>query len=129
MKRSSSQMPGIAYQVSTIQVFGIQTSTEWKPAMNVYRCEEELIVCLDLAGVDLGSVRVELDGHTLRIRGRRQAPEPDCKHYKVLQVLNLEIDYGRFQRELCLPCAVTEDALKVEHRDGYLWIDLAVPQH
>ena len=85
------------------------------------------MVCLDLAGVHAASIEVEvLSGHTIRIRGRRRAPEPDCKRYKVLQVLALEIDHGQFQREIHLPFSVNEAGLKTEHRDGFFWIEASV---
>ena len=91
--------------------------------MNVYRCENQLILCLDVAGVDLASVQVELSKEKLRIKGRRQAPEPDCHRYKVLQILMLEVDFGAFEREFALPFSVDQNRVKIEHRDGFLWVE------
>lgn len=124
MKRISS--PAATYRVTSVQFSSVSGKTEWTPAMNVYRCADRLIICLDMAGVDLGSVQVKLEKQTLRIAGRRQAPEPDCNHYKVLQILALEIDYGRFEREVQLPFPVSENGAKIEHREGFLWVEAAL---
>jgi HSP20 family protein len=114
-------------RVRAIQFPAAATAAEWHPAINVYRCEEQLMICLDLAGVEIESIEVEVsNGDTIRIRGRRRGPEPDCDRYKVLQVLALEIDHGQFEREIHLPFSVGEEGLKTEHRDGFFWIEAPV---
>ena len=125
MKRISRQWGEAGFQVTRIQYVSVPSRTQWKPEMNVYRCHDTLIVSLDAAGVDLDSLEVETDANRLRIRGHREAPEPHCEH-KVLQILALEIDYGHFERELHLPFRVSKDAAKIEYRDGFLCIELAI---
>lgn len=123
MKRTSMSM---AYQLRAVPFSTSGAFAGWHPAINVYRCAEQLMVCLDLAGVEPSSIHAEVSGHILRIRGRRRAPEPDCERYKVLQVLALEIDHGDFEREIHLPFAVAADGLQTEHRDGFFWIEAPV---
>src|SRR5438093_295361 len=97
--------------------------------MNAYRCEERLILCLDLAGVDPREIHVEIHPRRLILRGSRRPPEPECGRNKVLQVLTMEIDYGPFRREFALPFDVAASKVKKEIRDGFLWIDLPIRMH
>ncbi len=120
-------MGDIAYEVTRIRFS--HGSDFWKPAMNVYRCEERLILCLDLAGIDQRDVDVEIQPKRLILRGSRKPPEPDCKENKVLQVLAMEIDYGQFHREFALPFEVAAGKIKKEIRDGFLWITLPLKTH
>jgi HSP20 family molecular chaperone IbpA len=124
MKRISRQWGEAGFQVTRIQYVSVPSQTQWKPEMNVYRCHDRLIVSLDAAGVDLDSL--ETTANIVRIRGHREAPEPHCEH-KVLQILALEIDHGRFEREVHLPFHVTKDGLEIEYRDGFLCVDFAIP--
>ena len=125
MKRASSN---IGYEVTSIR-FSAGFASQWKPAMNVYRCEERLILCLDLAGVEPREVQVEIQPRRLILRGSRPPPEPECGQHKVLQVLAMEIDYGQFRREFALPFEVAAAKAKKEIRDGFLWIDLPIRTH
>jgi len=127
MKHISRQSGEAGLQITRIQYVTVPSRTQWKPEMNVYRCHNTLIVSLDAAGVDLDSLEVESNANVLRIRGDREAPEPDCEH-KVLQIFALEIDHGRFERELHLPFRVSAEGSKIEYRDGFLCIELGIAE-
>lgn len=129
LRRISGQLGDIAYEVTRIHFSHSSASDRWKPAMNVYRCEERLILCLDLAGVDPRDVEVEIQPKRLVLRGTRNPPEPNCKENKVLQVLAMEIDYGRFRREFALPFEVAAGKITQGIREGFLWIELPLKTH
>lgn len=96
----------------------------WRPALNAYRCFDEFVIFVDLAGVAAETITVEPEANRLTIRGRRPAPEPSCHRSELAQLLALEIDQGAFERVLDLSQAVDPAGMKTEYRDGLLQIRL-----
>jgi len=97
----------------------------WSPAVNAYRCDRGLKVCVDLAGVGNSEIEVTLtDDRLLVIRGTRTSPEPTGSEERTLQVLALEIDSGPFERKLRLPREVEADQVTANQENGLLWINL-----
>jgi HSP20 family protein len=100
----------------------------WTPAVNVFGCQGQIVVCVELAGVEKRSIEVNVQPHRLTVRGYREAPEPaDCDG-PLMQVLALEIDQGFFEREITLPVEVDPKGVRAEHRNGLLWIHLPLRQ-
>ena len=48
----------------------------WRPAINAYRCEDCIRICVDLAGVDRSDIDLTIGDQHLSIRGVRDVPEP-----------------------------------------------------
>ena len=111
-------------EITHLQMLRAGMTPCWTPPVNVYRCARELIVCVDLAGVKNDNISVQAEPRRLRIRGHRPPPEPRPHPNESLQVLAMEIDYGRFERELILPDEIDPDRTVAEQRDGWLWIRL-----
>ena len=54
----------------------------WEPAIDVYETEKEIVVAVELAGVNLEGIGVALEGNTLVVRGeRRETPSPERRSY------------------------------------------------
>jgi HSP20 family protein len=96
----------------------------WQPPINAFRCEREICICADLAGVDKSLVDLQVEPRRVLIRGSRKPPEPNDKNGRALQMLALEIDYGPFERELILPAEVEVENARAEQDHGLLWIHL-----
>jgi HSP20 family protein len=96
----------------------------WRPAINAYRCETCISICVDLAGVDRSDIELVIEGERLSIRGEREVPEPSEKEDPALQMIAMEIDYGPFERKVQLPDEVDVKKVRVEQRNGFLWIHL-----
>jgi HSP20 family protein len=96
----------------------------WSPAINAYRCDEGIVICVDLAGVDKTRIEVSLQARSLLIRGTRQPPEPGRESGSRLQILAMEIDCGPFEREVPLPLEVDPEGVRAEQRNGLLWVYL-----
>ncbi len=94
----------------------------WRPAINAYRCQNCIRVCVDLAGVERSFIEIHVESHRLVIRGQRLAPEPMGKEHRPVRVLALEIDYGPFEREVTLEAEVEPDRATTEQSNGLLWI-------
>jgi HSP20 family protein len=122
LARLQGELGGIATQLTHVQFTVFNAVETWRPAINAYRCNDCFIICMDLAG----TVRPEIlaEPRRLIIRGRRATPAPDCDGPQPLQVLEMEIDHGPFERILRLPAEIDTDRVKAEHREGLLWIHL-----
>ena len=114
----------LVYQFTRVQ-FGQQAAPDtWCPAVNAYRCVKGFAICVDLAGVPKDEIHIEVHGRTLRIEGRREVPEPKGKDEEPVQIVAMEIDAGRFAREVLLPSDVEGDAVRAEYKEGFLWVYL-----
>ncbi len=64
----------------TYQVTGVRSShflpQKWQPAINAFRCEAAVRICVDLAGVDRSHIDLTVEPRRVVIRGTRIPPEP-----------------------------------------------------
>ena len=124
LKRLHGRLGDIVYQLSKVQFSHWNNPKGWSPAINAYRCDQQIVICVDLAGVDDSEFELHVEPGRLRIRGRREPPEPVCTEQNSVQVLAMEIDYGPFEREITLPAEVDPAGVKAEHKSGLVWIYL-----
>jgi HSP20 family protein len=115
----------ITYELSRSQ-FSRFAPQAWQPAINAYRCDTCIRICVDLAGVDRSLIDLTVEPRRLVIRGTRELPEPTGDEECAQQLLAMEIDYGPFEREITFPVDVEIDDAHAEQRNGLLWISLAV---
>ena len=114
----------LVYQFTRVQFSQPPAPDKWSPAVNAYRCPQGFAICMDLAGVTKDAINLEVRARTLRIEGKREIPEPKGKDEEPVQIIAMEIDAGRFAREIILPAEVQSDAVRAESKDGFLWVYL-----
>jgi len=117
----------ISYELSRSQ-FSRFAPQAWQPAINAYRCDTCIRICVDLAGVDRSLIDLTVEPRRLVIRGTRELPEPTGEEGCALQLLAMEIDYGPFIREVPLPVEVEIEQARAEQRNGLLWISLPLKE-
>jgi HSP20 family protein len=117
----------ITYELSRSQ-FCRFAAHAWEPAINAYRCETCIRICVDLAGVDRSVIDLTVEPRRVLIRGTRELPEPNYSEGHAMQLLAMEIDYGPFEREVALPAEVEIDKAHAEQRNGLLWISLRLKE-
>ena len=117
----------VTYQVARVQLWR-EAAHRWQPAINAFRCESAVRICVDLAGVDKSSIDLTVEPRRLVLRGTREAPEPADGQGRPVQMLALEIDYGPFERVVDLPAEVDSEGAHAEHENGLLWIYLPLKQ-
>jgi HSP20 family protein len=117
----------VAYELSRSQ-FSRFAPHVWEPAINAYRCETCIRICVDLAGVDRSLIDLTLEPRRVVIRGARELPEPTEGEGRAMRLLAMEIDYGPFRREVPLPAEVEIDQAHAEQRNGLLWISLPLKE-
>ena len=93
----------------------------YTPRVDVYYAGEppRAIVEVDLAGVDLGAIGLEVSGRELVISGERPIQETEGRVYQ-----QLEIDTGRFRRVVELGAEVDAEAASASYENGILRVVL-----
>jgi HSP20 family protein len=92
----------------------------WQPSVDMHETKDDLVLRVELPGVNEKDVTVSITGDLLTIRGERRW-EDESKDQKFLHV---ERVYGQFERLIQLPMAVQADKVKAGYRDGVLEITL-----
>ena len=80
----------------------------------------DLVVKMELPGVDPKMVDVRVENNVVTIRGERRSDQKvDQENYQ-----RLERSYGTFARSFTLPATIDSDNIRAEYRDGILSLTL-----
>jgi HSP20 family protein len=93
----------------------------WEPPADVIVTAREVIVIVDIAGMDSDSINIMTDGSRLKVGGVRGSP--CCEGRK--QYHQIEIRIGRFYREIELPVPVDHGNTTARYERGMLEIRIA----
>lgn len=93
----------------------------YRPQVDVYRSARtgELTVVVELPGVDPQRIEIYADERTLVISGERRRPSASGRLYQ-----QMEIGYGRFQRQIALDEDIDVQGCKAGYRRGILTITM-----
>jgi len=99
----------------------------FSPPLDVYYCDigqdaagdPKAIVKVDVSGVDMGEISLEVSGRRLQISGERPVQETEGRVYE-----QLEIPRGPFRRVVELSADVNAEAARATYEDGILRIEL-----
>ena len=92
----------------------------WNPAADVYRSKDGWIVKVDLAGVSVNDLEIEIDQSNLRVRGCRR----DTFFKEGFSYHQMEITYSRFEKTIQFPCSIEAASLAHDYLDGFLIVHL-----
>jgi HSP20 family protein len=92
----------------------------WLPAADVYQTEDGWLVKVELAGVSVEDVEIDIQGNELYIAGCRK--DKSCAAGASYH--QMEITYSRFEKSLTFPATI--EGAKIEHNfdNGILIIRL-----
>jgi len=97
---------------------------EWQPPVDVAETESELVVNVEIPGVDPRDIDVSLSGDILFIKGeKRPETEEKGEDYHLL-----ERNYGSFTRSLRLPVQVQREKISASYKNGVLTVVLPKPE-
>ena len=88
--------------------------------MDVFETESAIIVRIEIPGVRGEDLRVNVDGTFLRISGVRKVPA----HLSVKRLLQMEIAFGPFERDVRIGIAFDRDQVSARLEDGFLSVTL-----
>ena len=95
------------------------------PRVDVYYCgddaPEKAIVKVELPGIELGAVHLEVTGRTLVISGERPIRETEGRTYQ-----QVELPSGPFRRIVELSVDVDAEQAQATYEDGILRVDLPI---
>jgi HSP20 family protein len=103
-------------------MFGSSLSQAWMPALDVYHKEGEMVIRLDLPGMEKKDVKVKVLDDVLTIEGDRKLE----KKIEEADYLCQEAFYGTFTRRIALPNPVEEYEVKATFKNGVLEIHVPV---
>ncbi|MGB7588926.1 MAG: Hsp20/alpha crystallin family protein [Solirubrobacterales bacterium] len=118
MRREMDQMLGDAWGRAS---YVTRRTTGFSPHVDVYYCgdPQRAVVKVDLAGINLDDIGIEVSGRHLAIIGERPVQETEGRVYQ-----RVEIPTGPFRRVVELQVEVDADRAKATYEDGILRIDL-----
>ena len=90
----------------------------FRPQVDCYRTDGEVVVVAELPGIDPDSVQLVAGPRALLIAGDRSRPK-DSGHYQ-----QMEIDYGPFQRQVTWDDDVDAEAASATYERGMLRVTL-----
>jgi len=95
----------------------------FRPQIDCFRTERPpaLTVVVELGGIDPSKIQIYADERTLVIAGERRRPSAAGRVYQ-----QMEIDYGRFQRQIALAEHIDVQSCKAAYRRGVLTITMPV---
>jgi HSP20 family protein len=96
------------------------TGRTWLPPVDMYATKDDLVLSVELPGVNEKDVSVSITGDLLTVKGERRFEN----QLKEQDLLHVERTYGKFERLIQLPMAVQSDRVKATYRDGVLEIKL-----
>jgi HSP20 family protein len=92
----------------------------WKPAVDIFETEHELIVRLEMPGVRGKNLRVNVQADSLRVRGLRETPDASG----VQRLHQMEIACGPFETHVNLGVPFDRDGVSAHLEDGLLEVRL-----
>ncbi len=92
----------------------------WQPRLDVLEHNDRLVVQVDAAGIDPGSLDVTLENGMLTISGTRTLEQDE----ETASYRRREIFRGQFQRTLRVPEQVDADQTSAKYENGMLMVTL-----
>jgi HSP20 family protein len=116
MRREIDELFGDVFERS-----GFAPRRGFSPRVDVYYCGDppKAVVNVDLAGVDIDEVGLEIRGRQLLISGERLTQEAEGRLYQ-----QIEIEQGPFRRVVELGADVDSERAQATYEDGVLRIDI-----
>jgi HSP20 family protein len=95
-------------------------ASAWVPSTDILATGDDLVIRIDLAGVDPADVDLRFSHGVLTVSGARRAPEDDDGAESAFLVR--ERYHGEFRRAITLPEGTTPDHISAEFEDGLVTV-------
>jgi HSP20 family protein len=107
-------------EANVSQEEGIAT-TSFVPAVDIYETEQNIVLKLEVPGVEQKDLDIRIENNTITIRGERNFE----KEVKEENFHRVERRYGSFQRSFSLPNTVNTEQVSADYENGVLKVTLA----
>lgn len=88
----------------------------WQPPTDVYETAEDIVVRVELAGVDPSEVNINLSERVLIVSGVRKDDQEKVGYHR------MEISHGPFETRAMLPRRADVRGIQAEYRAGFLLV-------
>ena len=96
----------------------------WRPAVDIYEAENEIVLKAELPGITKKDVSVEVKDNVLTLKGER-FPEAEINEEKYYRK---EICFGTFERSFTLQERIQPEQIKATFNNGVLTVKIPRPQ-
>ncbi len=131
---SRAQDTNVAYPPSPFRMFEdffndwafrtARTGQEgWRPPVDILEKDGNLILRVEIPGVDEKSISLKIEGQLLTVKGERKSEESDGFTYH-----QVESTYGTFSRSFTLPDSVDTNHIEANYKNGILVITMPQKQ-
>jgi len=97
------------------------TTSSFVPPVDIYENEHNIVLKLEVPGVEQKDLDIRIENNTITIRGERKF-EKETKEENYHRV---ERRYGQFQRSFGLPQTVNPEQVTADYNNGILTVTLA----
>jgi HSP20 family protein len=97
------------------------TSTSFAPPVDVYEDEHNIVLKIEVPGIDEKDINIRVENNTLTLQGERKFE----KEEKEENFRRVERHYGGFTRSFTLPNTVDAEKIQANYEKGILKISLA----
>ena len=92
----------------------------WSPQMDILETPDSFMIIAEVSGLKKDEIRVTVKRNLVFLAGKRQRPPMD----NAFRYLQMEIEYGSFERTFELPVMVDESQIEARYQDGLLTVVL-----
>ena len=97
------------------------TTTSFVPPVDIYETEHNIVLKVEVPGVEQKDLDIRIENNTITIRGERKFE----KEVKEENFHRVERRYGSFQRSFSLPNIVNTESVSADYENGLLQVTLA----
>jgi HSP20 family protein len=103
---------------------GGRNGSAWLPALDVWETDDEIVLAVDLPGIEEKDISVEVDDGVLTVSGERsrETEEKNDRYYR------FERRFGQFSRSVTLPQGIDPSTIKAEFTNGVLEVHVPKPE-
>jgi len=110
------------YALSSLDV-DIRFPTPWVPLCDVYENSTSFVLKVEVPGMSLDDIILEVNGSTVTIVGARKKSDISEENFH-----RIERNFGKFIRNFILPCNVDENNVTASLRDGVMTVTILKSQ-
>ncbi len=109
--------------------FGRSMGGTLAPRVDVSETAKEVVLKVELPGVEDKDIDVSLSGNQLTIKGEKRSEQEEKKDGEEGRVFHrVERSFGAFQRTMTVPFDVEPDKVSAEFKNGVLTVTLPKPE-
>ncbi len=91
----------------------------WHPPTDIYETEEQIVVLVEIAGMEESNFSVSIDHNIISISGVRSSPIFERRAFH-----QMEIPFGEFISQIELPASIETEKIEDSYSNGFLKINI-----